>query len=615
VTLAPSSRTSPNNRGSKRTVGQSFQSIVIMSVVSLVLAGGIGARLVQLQLIQGKRNRQLAEENRIRLVPAQPIRGNIFDRHGEILASSKLSHSLFLWPATHKPEEWPEKVEPLCAILDKPCDLILARLAKAGYNSPLPIRLARNLNPRQVTAIEEYGQELQGIEVDVEAIRNYPNGEMAAHVLGYTGEIDEDSLEQYVDRYQYEVNKRYRLGDVVGLMGAEAAFESQLRGEWGGKQVEVDSRGQVLEVLGEQKTYSGQDITLTLDLELQKAAEAALGDTQGALVAIDPRDGAVLAMVSRPTFDPNLFSKAIDEEAWKAVQGRDHPFVNRVLQGFPPASTFKIVTTTAAIESGAYPPTTVLPTYPNIVAGGITFWDWNNAGFGPLSFAGAMAWSSDTFFYQTAQKMGAEPLIQWTRNYGFGTKTGIELAPEEAAGLVPDDAWKRENIGYEWFQGDTINMSIGQGFLQASPLQVAVMFAVPANGGDLVTPHLLYDESQTPSMWRESLGIAPSTIDIIHQGLREVITYGTGAGINTDSIPPFVGKSGTAEAPPFESHTWFGAYGPMDDPEVVIVAFGEHSGKGGGSFTGPKVLKVLQAYFAQKKAREGNTASAAEQVR
>ncbi|MGD1900956.1 MAG: penicillin-binding protein 2 [Geitlerinemataceae cyanobacterium] len=581
-----------------------------MSAITLVLAGGIGARLVQLQLIQGKRNRQLAEENRIRLVPAQPIRGNIFDRHGEILASSKLSHSLFLWPAEHEPEEWPKKLEPLCKILDKPCDLVLARLEKAGYNSPLPIRLARNLNPRQVTAIEEYRQELKGMEVDIEAIRYYPNGEVAAHVLGYTGEIDDESLDDYVDRYSDEANKRYRLGDVVGLMGAEAAFESQLRGEWGGKQVEVDSRGQVLEILGERQTYAGEDVTLTLDLELQKAAEAALGDTQGAIVAIDPRDGAVLAMVSRPTFDPNIFSKAIDDDTWKDIQGKDHPFVNRALQGFPPASTFKIVTTTAAIESGAFPHTTVLPTFPNIVAGGITFWDWNNAGFGPLSFAGAMAWSSDTFFYQTAQKMGAEPLIDWTRRYGFGSKTGIEIATEEAAGLVPDNTWKVENIGYEWFQGDTINMSIGQGFLQASPLQVAVMFAVPANGGDLVTPHLFHDESQTPSTWREPLGISPETIDVLNQGLREVITYGTGAGINTSSIPPFVGKSGTAEAPPYESHTWFGAYGPMDDPEVAIVAFGEHSGQGGGSFTGPKVLKVLQAYFAQKQARESGSTAA-----
>ncbi len=579
----------------------------MMFVITLILAGGIGARLVQLQLIQGKRNRQLAEENRIRLVPAQPVRGNIFDRYGKILASSKLSRSVFLWPATHKPEEWPQHLTRLCQILDTPCDRILARLEKAGYNSPLPIRIARNLNDQQATALQEYGEELQGVEVGIEAIRMYPNGELAAHVLGYTGEIDEESLADYVDRYEFEVNKRYRLGDIVGLMGVEAAFEPILRGEWGGQQVEVDSRGQVIKVLGEQKTHAGEDVTLTIDLELQKAAEAALGDTQGAIVAIDPNDGAVLAMVSRPAFDPNLFSEAIDEAKWQELQGRDHPFVNRSLQGFPPASTFKIVTTTAAIESGAYPASTVLPTYPYIIAGGIQFWDWNNAGFGPLSFTGAMAWSSDTFFYQTAQKMGAQPLIQWTKKYGFGSKTGIEIGTEESSGLVPDDAWKRENIGYGWFQGDTINMSIGQGFLQASPLQVAVMFAVPANGGDLVKPHLFYDPSQTPSMWRESLGIAPDTIAVIQKGLREVITYGTGSGINTPNIPAFAGKSGTAEAPPYESHTWFGAYAPMDKPEIVVVAFGEHSGQGGGSFTGPKVKQVLEAYFAQKKARANGT--------
>jgi penicillin-binding protein 2 len=578
-----------------------------MFVITLILGGAVGARLVQLQLIQGKRNRQLAEENRIRLVPAQPVRGNIFDRHGKILASSKLSRSVFLWPATHKPEEWPQHLTRLCQILDTPCDRILARLENAGYNSPLPVRLARNLDDQKATALQEYSEELQGVEVGIEAIRMYPNGELAAHVLGYTGEIDEESLEDYVDRYEFEVNKQYRLGDIVGLMGVEAAFESILRGEWGGQQVEVDSLGQVIKVLGERETHAGQDLTLTIDLEVQKAAEEALGDTKGSIVVIDPNDGAVLAMVSRPAFDPNLFSGAIDEAKWQELQGRDHPFVNRSLQGFPPASTFKIVTSTAAIESGAYPPSTVLPTYPYITAGGIQFWDWNRAGFGPLGFAGAMAWSSDTFFYQTAQKMGAQPLIQWTKKYGFGSKTGIEIGAEEAPGLVPDDAWKRENIGYGWFQGDTINMSIGQGFLQASPLQVAVMFAVPANGGYRVKPHLFYDPSQTPSLWRESLGIAPDTIKVIHQGLREVITYGTGSGINTPNIPAFAGKSGTAEAPPYESHTWFGAYAPMDKPEIVVVAFGEHSGKGGGSFTGPKVKQVLEAYFAQKKARANGT--------
>ncbi len=587
------------SRATKRTVGRSFQSLIVMASVTLLLGGGICSRLVYLQLVRGAHNRQLAEENRIRLIPTQPVRGNVFDRHGKILASSRLSHAVFLWPLDRKPEEWPAILEKLSPPIDIPPNNLLSRLEQVGYSSPLPIRVARGITPAQVTAIEEYGSELIGVEVDVEAVRTYPNGEIAAHVLGYTGEIDETSLSLVRDR-------GYRLGDIIGQMGVELAFEQQLRGEWGGRQVEVDNRGQVIRVLGEKPARGGNDVTLTLDLELQKAAEAALGDLKGAIVAIDPRNGAVLALVSRPAFNPNLFSTRISSEDWKKLQEADHPFVNRALQGFPPASTFKIVTTTAAIESGEFSPYTVLPTYPYIQVGGIQFWDWNKAGFGPLGFPGALAWSSDTFFYQVARAMGEEPLIDWTRRYGFGSKTGIELESEEAAGLVPDEEWKLEVLEEPWVQGDTINMSIGQGFLQASPLQVAVMFAVPANGGYRVRPHLLKDDRHA-SAWRESLNLQPETLQMIKQGLRQVVTSGTGTVMNSTSIPPNAGKSGTAEAPPYESHSWFGGYAPYEDPEIVVVVFGEHSGGGGGSTAAPKVLQVLQAYFARKNQQNSSS--------
>lgn len=337
-------------------------------------------------------------------------------------------------------------------------------------------------------------------------------------------------------------------------------------------------------------------MTLTLDLEIQKVAEAALGDRIGAVVAMDPNNGGILAMVSRPAFDPNLFSSPITSSQWEELQGLNNPFVNRALRGYPPASTFKIVTTTAAIESGAFSVNDVLPTYPFIQAGGIQFWDWNKTGFGPLGFRGAMAWSSDTFFYQTAQAMGHQALIQWTRNYGFGQKTGIEIASEESAGLVPDEAWKRETLNDIWYQGDTINMSIGQGYLLGTPLQVAVMFAVPANGGYRVQPHLLKD-NESARTWREAVDMSPATLRIVQEGLRDVITYGTGRGINDPNLPPIAGKSGTAEDPPRLSHAWFGAYAPMDVPEILVVAFAENSGGGGSAVAAPMVKQVIEAYF------------------
>ena len=583
-----------------RTVGRRYQSLALMLIVSVLLLGGIGTRLAYLQLIEGTRNRQLAENNRIRLIPKQPERGKILDRNGNILAGSRLSHSVFLWPLAQKKSEWPTTLKRLSQILKVPEAEIQKRLEQAGYTSPYLVRIARGVSPAQVTALAEYASEMEGVEVDAEAVRYYPYGDLAAHILGYTGEMSDEELEKRKE-------EGYRLGDVIGQMGIEAAYEKQLRGQWGGQQVEVDGMGQVVRILGEKQTQAGKDVRLTLDVKLQQAAEVALGDRKGAIVAIDPNNGAVLAMVSRPAFDPNLFSTRITDEQWQQLQSEDHPFVNRAVQGYPPASTFKIVTTTAALESQKFSPDTVLGTYPSLTVGGINFGEWNRAGFGPLGFTGAMAWSSDTFFYQIAMGIGDRTLIDWTRRYGFGRKTGIEL-PEEAAGLVPDDAWKRKEIGEGWFVGDTINMSIGQGFLQSSPLQVAVMFAVPANGGYLVKPHLSKDNEASRS-WRSSLNLDPVTIDILKAGLRDVVDGGTGTALNVSTLPPVAGKSGTAEDFGRESHTWFGAYAPAEQPKVIVVAFGENSGGGGGSVAAPMVRQVLEAYFNKKPAQAAPTES------
>ncbi|MBD1912978.1 MULTISPECIES: penicillin-binding protein 2 [unclassified Leptolyngbya] len=589
-------------RDSTRTVGQRYQSVVVMFFITLALLGGIGSRLAYLQLVQGEQNRQLADNNRIRLIPRQPERGRILDRKGRTLAGSRLSFAVFLWPIANKEAEWKPIVQKVSKILNIPPKVIEDRLTQAGYHSPTLVRIARGISPAQVTALAELSPELNGVQVEGEAVRYYPNGDLGAHVLGYTGELTDDELKDNLD-------KGYRLGDVIGQMGVESSFEPRLRGEWGGQQVEVDGAGRVLRVLGEKSARAGNTVTLTLDLDVQRAAEAALGDRKGAVIAIDPRNGAVLAMVSRPTFDPNIFSGRVTDDQWQELQEKQYPFVNRTLQGFPPASTFKIVTTTAAIESGSFSPTAVLPTYPFVSVGGIQFWDWNRAGFGPLNFPGAMAMSSDTFFYQTAMRMGGETLIEWTRRYGFGSKTGIELSDEEAAGLVPDEAWKQENIGEGWFIGDSINMSIGQGFMQASPLQVARMFAVPANGGYLVKPHLLKDNEEA-KQWRESLNISPTTVRVLEQGLRRVVTAGTGKVLNVPDLPPIAGKSGTAEDPPRHSHAWFGAYAPFDKPEIVVVAFVENSAAGGGGkVAGPIVLQVLQTYFGKAKSTANQPAN------
>ncbi|MEN9250230.1 MAG: penicillin-binding protein 2 [Gloeomargarita sp. GXS_bins_116] len=573
-------------------VGRGSRALLLMTAITLVLFGGIGGRLAYLQLIKGEEFRQMADNNRIRLIPKPPDRGRIFDRQGRLIAGSRLSYSVFLWPIAQRPQEWPRTLSLLARLLDMPEKEMHKRLQQAGYYSPYLLRLARGIGPAQITALMEHSDRLPGVILNAEPMRYYPHGELFAHVLGYTGEISEQELRRRPD---------YRLGDVIGQMGVEAALEHRLRGEWGGQQVEVDARGQVLRILGKKPSVAGQDVTLTLDVDLQRAAARALGARRGAIVALDPRDGAVRAMVSYPGFDPNIFSGRVTPQQWQELQRRSFPFLNRALQVYPPASTFKVVTTTAALESGCFSPHTVLPTYPFITVGGIQFWDWNRAGFGPLDFVGAMAWSSDTFFYQIALGTKAQPIIEWSRRYGFGEKTGIELAAEEAPGLVPDEAWKLKTLKEPWYIGDTVNMSIGQGFMQASPLQLAVMFAAVANGGYRVRPHLYRAPGESPV--RTPIGLSPTTLDILRRGLRQVVTNGTGTVLNVSHLPPIAGKSGTAEDPPRLSHTWFGAYAPADKPEIVVVAFGENSGGGGGSVAGPMVLRVLEAYFAQKRSR------------
>ncbi|WGV24008.1 penicillin-binding protein 2 [Halotia branconii] len=582
-----------NSKKDTRTVGRGLQSIFLI-IFTLLMTTGIGVRLAYLQIVEGPKLRQRAESNRIRMIPKLPERGNIFDRNGKLLASTRYPHSVYLLPMAHTKPSWSIVGSRLEKILHISPEEMEKKLEEAGPNSSSLIRVARDLNEVQITALKEYESELPEVEINTEAVRYYPHGKALAHVLGYTRELTPDQLKARKD-------EGYRLGDVIGQMGIEKAYEKTLRGEWGGKQVEVDGTGKFIRVIGEQQAKSGTDLHLTLDLEVQKAADKALGKLQGAVVAIDPNNGAVLAMASHPTFDPNIFSKQkLSQEDWQSVQGKNHPLVNRVLSAFPPASTFKIITTTSGLESGKFSPDTVLQTFGSLTIGGVTFGEWNHAGFGPLGFPRAIAMSSDTFFYQVGRKVGGPTLIKWSREYGFGQKTGIEFANEESRGLVPDEIWKQKVFKMPWTIGDTINMSIGQGALQVTPLQAVIMFSVPANGGYRVKPHLLKDHEEAKS-WRESLDMKPSTIKVLRDGLRKVVTEGTGKLLNVPSIPPTSGKSGTAEAGVGRpNHTWFGAYAPSNKPEIAVVAFGENSGGHGGTDCGPMVLQVLEAYFQHK---------------
>lgn len=573
----------------ERTVGRGARVYVFLGLIVLLLGGAIGGRLVHLQLITGSYNRQLAENNRIRLIPKPPERGRIYDRHSRILATNRLAYAIYVWPIAQSEAQWQPIIDKLAQVTGIPSGDIRQKMSQAGYQSPHLVKIASNISPRLITYLAEHSSEFPGIQVEPEAVRYYPNGDVAAHVLGYTGEITEAELAKRRE-------KGYRLGDIIGKMGVEFAFEEKLRGSWGGQQVEVDGMERVVKVLGQKPPIPGSSIRLTIDLELQKAAERALGYSRGAVVVLQPHTGEILALVSRPSFDPNVFSTPISQATWERLNSEDKPFVNRALQGFPPASTFKIVTTIAGLESGKFTPTSLLPTYPYLDLGGLLFWDHNQAGFGTIGFAEALAYSSNTFFAQVGMTVGIEEIVKWCRRLGLGSHSGIELAREEAEGLVPTPQWKRELVGEPWYIGDTVNLSIGQGDLQTTVLQIALVTAAIANGGYRVRPHLLLDNHSPPP--KEPIGLQPTTIEVVQRGLEAVTTFGTGAGLST--LIPFAGKSGTAEDPPRPTHAWFTAYAPVQNPQIVVTVFVENAGKGGSAAAGPIVAEIINTY-AQRR--------------
>jgi penicillin-binding protein 2 len=566
-----------------RHSGMGQQPLWLLLVV-LLFSGAMVSRLAWLQLRHGAENRERADENRIRLMPRNPIRGRLLDRQGRVLATSRLTYNLYVQPGQVSDQAWPQLRDRLAGLLAIPAAQ-LDQQRDAGRNSEgFRIQLAEGLKPDQVLRFREQASGLTGAEVDVDVLRHYPNGRLGAHVLGYTSGITEEEYERLRER-------GYRIRDRVGRSGVEKAFESHLRGEWGGQQVEVNAAGQVQRILGEKPARAGQDLRLTLDLPLQQAAERALdGVRKGAIVAMDPQTGAIRALASRPTFDPNLFSPAPSTSQWAALNAPQAPLLNRALQGFPPASTFKIVTSIAALESGRYRPDSTELTTGSFCYAGLCYRD--HVSLGSIGFPLALAVSSNSFYYRAGLKMGPDPLFKAARQLGFGKATGVELEGEETLGLLGDPTWKKTVLGEPWTPVDTITASIGQGAVLVTPLQMARMYAAVANGGWLVTPHLV--ERKPERVW---LGFRPETLRTVGQGLRRAVLEGTAKALNDPALPPAAGKTGTAEDPPRAVHAWFGGYAPADKPTLVIIAFGENSGGYGGTVAAPMAKQLMSTWF------------------
>ena len=582
-----------DNKGLNNPARQGSRSLQAMIFLVLVttLVTLPTFRLAELQLVQGAYNRQRAENNRIRPVSVPATRGQILDRSGQIFAASRVSRSVYLWPKERSAQEWQEIATTLSPIVKLPAAEIIKKIDGVGYRSALPVRISKDIDVGTFVALGEQANTLRGVEIRAESSRDNPHQQLAAHLLGYVGEASLDQL---------KANPAYPMGMIVGQMGVEKLVNSTLEGVWGNRLIEVNAKGEEIQDLGVKAPIPGKPVQLTLDLDMQKTAEKALGDRLGAVVAIDVKTGALLTMASWPTFDPNIFTRKVSQKEWDRLQGPDKPFLNRAVQGYPVGSTFKIVTSVAGMESGKFSPDSTLVSSASINIGGISF-NEHGAGYGVIGFRDALAYSSNTFFYQVGMAAGPEEMAKWAKKMGIGGTINLELLGLDAAnhGQVPIPAEKQKMYGEDWYVGDTVTMAIGQGLVLCTPLELAVMVSTIANGGSRVQPHLLASQTNTPITQKIPTGIKPATLNVIKQGLMDVVKKGTGRGMNDGTIPLSAGKTGTVEMPGHPDNSMYVGFAPADKPEVAIAVIVEGGGFGAVS-AAPIALEVFRTYFQKQ---------------
>ena len=521
-------------------------------------------RLAQLQLVDGRRYQKMANDNAAKTVVAPAPRGIIFDRNGKVMVTNRPSFSVQVMPellASTDVDKRDAVLKKLGALLGEPVEFKVS----AGQ----PIIVKNNVPPEVAVRIEEDRDELPGVVVNTVPVRFYPYGSVAAHLLGYVGEIGADDLKRLKD-------EGYRLGDSLGQDGIEKYYDRLIRGVDGGKKVEVDAFGAPTRLLESLAPVPGADVKLTIDLDLQIAAEKALQGKEGAVVIIDPRTGELLAMVSHPNFDPNQLAAALNNQ-------RNHPFMNRALAIYPPGSIFKVVTMSAALSEGVGKVNEMFncPGYYKVNNRYAAC--WKATGHGRLSLQEGLTQSCDVVFYELGKRLGPDRLAKYAQNYGLGEKTGLDL-PQEKKGLVPTSDWKKTVWKEQWYDGDSINYGIGQGFTQVTPLQMAVVYGTIASGKRMkpfVVQEIKNREGEVLYQGKqEEVGRAPvawETLAAIRKALTAVVERATGIAAKVPGIPA-AGKTGTAENPGLP-HAWFLCYAPAGDPKLamaVFVAHGEH---------------------------------------
>jgi penicillin-binding protein 2 len=555
-------------------------------------------RIFTLQIVSHDYYAGVAEDNRIQMTVDIARRGLVRDRNGRILAQNEPSYSVYLMRS--KAPRTAAVLRNLAGILH--CDLadLSTRLAESKVPPFEPVRLARHVDLETVCRIEELSELVPGALLSYESTRRYPDPGGSGHLLGYVSEASDVSDSSSVVP-----------GSFVGIHGAEQEFDAYLRGIDGTRYLEVTAAGQVV---GTSKDHPpshsvpGADAELTVDWNLQEfATEALKSRGNGAVVCLKPATGEILALVSYPCFDPNVFSGTLPPEVWQQLsQDSAHPFLDRALKGkYPPGSTAKLVTAGAALELGLVAPNTLLaPCYGGRQIGNRYFHCWKPGGHGSLDLFGAIEQSCDVYFYQLAEKIGVENFAKYARRCGFGSPSGVDL-PEEAAGLVPDSAYYNSRYGRRgWTRTLVVNLGIGQGEFLTTPLQVATFYAALANGGVAMRPHVLQalqlhsgDSVPNPPQVAYRLPFSAETIADLQRGVREVVASvrGTAHSINYRDLE-IAGKTGTAQNPHGREHSWFVGYAPFARPEIVVAAIVENAGHG-SEVAAPLCGEVMRKYF------------------
>jgi len=586
-------------------------------IVALVLFV-LGVGLWRLQILGASGYRVLADQNRIRKVPVLAPRGRIFDRDGRIIVDNYPSVSCYLLREQQKnlAADLPLIAAGLHLSLDQ-IQNTLRHFQSAPKYQPIPLK--QDITPDEQAFIEAHRNELPELETLDEQRRLYPADGFAAHLLGYVGEVSEDDLNQ--SRYAF-----YSPGDVVGKSGVEEAYDEILRGVDGSRDVIVNSHGKEVGVMGQELATPGQDLRLTIDLDVQMAAERALEGKTGAIVAMDPHTGEILAMASRPTFDPNEFAVRLSKAYWQTiVENPDHPLLNKTIQAqLAPGSTFKIIMSLAGLQEN------VAQTLHVDCAGGANFYGHFFAcdrHHGAVDIHNAIPYSCDTFYYTLAAKLGIDTIARYADIVGIGEKTGIDL-PDEATGVMPSEQWKLLTQHDKWYAGETISVGIGQGAIEVTPLQLARAISGIASGGVLVRPHVVFPNELSadqlaaihntyPGSGDKTIPLAPDNWETITDGMAAVTSspIGTAYSAHLEGVD-FAGKTGTAQVMSHDAlarsgkghntvpNAWFVGVAPRRNPDIVVAVLWEH---GNGGFNSARLAsQVITAFINKQREREGN---------